>query len=432
MGLNFTLQEFLDQVPKQKTKQNYKNNIERFSEWFKKSPEEILQMRKEDLTQLPEEDQIDFNNRANRFEREIVKYHSETLKRLDNINSARTYTVAIAQLFSYYRMPLMLSKSQKKISKTTKTTKSFPLTIEHVRRMFDVADLRERVVLSLATDLGLRISDFISLKIDDLPSLDDEPPIPLEVMTKKEDIVAHGFLSGETVGLLKIYLPTLNKKENPYIFPNTNGNHISDVWLNELIQGLAVDSKIQINGKALTFHCFRKMLLSASINSGIGLTAGKMIGGKSIPQSDGTYLTTVKLRELFIQLKAYLTIQSQIGRNSETVESLKTTISNLEKSMNEKLKDQQNIIEAHRQQLEKVQSILDQVKPTDQQYADFKRFNELVKNADDETYSKEIRPKVKTEIMKYGETLSESTGLSPYETIIELYLTNILDKMRET
>ena len=49
--------------------------------------------------------------------------------------------------------------------------------------------------------------------------------------------------------------------------------------------------------------------MSASIDSGIGLTAGKKMCGKAIPQSDDTYLTTVKLREKFIQLEKILTIR---------------------------------------------------------------------------------------------------------------------------
>jgi len=58
--------------------------------------------------------------------------------------------------------------------------------------MFQVADLRERVILSMATDLGLRISDFIKLKKDALPSLDQELPVMFDVMTRKEEVVAHG------------------------------------------------------------------------------------------------------------------------------------------------------------------------------------------------------------------------------------------------
>jgi hypothetical protein len=65
---------------------------------------------------------------------------------------------------------------------------------------------------------------------------------------------------------------------------------------------LAEKTQIDLNGKSLSFHCFRKMFLSTSIDSGIGLTAGKKLCGKTIPKSDDTYLTTVKLKEKFIQL----------------------------------------------------------------------------------------------------------------------------------
>jgi len=80
-----------------------------------------------------------------------------------------------------------------KIAKTVKTTKNFPLTIEHVRAMFQVADLRERVILSMATDLGLRIGDFLELKKSDLSPLNQEPPISFEIMTGKESVIAHAF-----------------------------------------------------------------------------------------------------------------------------------------------------------------------------------------------------------------------------------------------
>ena len=51
-----------------------------------------------------------------------------------------------------------------KVSQTIQTTKNFPLTIEHVRKMYKVANLKERTILSIAVDLGLRISDFLSIK----------------------------------------------------------------------------------------------------------------------------------------------------------------------------------------------------------------------------------------------------------------------------
>ena len=38
------------------------------------------------------------------------------------------------------------------------------------------------------------------------------------------------------------------------------------------------------------------------------MTAGKLMCSKAVAKSDSTYLTTVKLRDKFIQLKRFLTI----------------------------------------------------------------------------------------------------------------------------
>ena len=75
------------------------------------------------------------------------------------------------------------------------------------------------------------------------------------------------------------------------------------------------------------------MLLSASIDSGIGLTAGKKLVGKTIPQSDDTYLTTINLRNKFIQLKNFQTIKQKPQVETETIETLKKAISKLQEDL---------------------------------------------------------------------------------------------------
>ena len=328
--MKLSVQEYLDSVSNPSTKKGYKKGIKEFCEWFDKTAEEILQMRKDDLTQIVGEGLIDFKNRASRFEKEIEKFHSHLLTKY-SINTARNYTLGIRQLFRFYEMPTRF-RTGSKISKTVKTTRNFPLIIEHVRKMFAVADLRERVILGLATDLGLRIRDFVSIEKTQLPVLDQELPLSFEIMTDKEDVIAHGFLSKETVDLLKVYLPTLDKKVNPFLFPSNGKSHISDEWINRLLQRLAEKAKINLNGKMLTFHCFRKMFLSTSVDAGM-LTAGKMLCGKAIPQSDATYLTTVKLREKFIQLKNFLTITELPKIEKENIESLKRAVSKLQEDL---------------------------------------------------------------------------------------------------
>ncbi len=355
--MELSVKEFLDSVTNPNTKKEYRHGLKKFCEWFGKSAEEILEIRKGDLTQQIGENLIEYRNRAAHFEKEIERFHGFLLDQKYTVNTARNMTLGIRQLFRFYEMGIRF-RAGSKVSKTVKTAKSFPLTIDHVKAMFDVADLRERVILSMATDLGLRIGDFIRLKKTDLPSLDQEPPISFEVMTDKEDVVAHGFLSQETVDLLKVYLPTLEKKsENPYVFPSNGESHISDEWMNKLLQNLATKARISLNGKDLTFHCFRKMFLSAAVDSGIGLTAGKKLCGKTIAQSDDTYLTTVNLRQKFVQLKRFLTIKEQLKIETDKLDSLRSVVAKLQ----EDLTQQKLITETISQENIKIKEQLDKL-----------------------------------------------------------------------
>ena len=201
--------------------------------------------------------------------------------------------------------------------------------------MHAVANFRERVILSLATDLGLRISDFLEIKKSDLPDLSLETPFAFDVMTGKEDVIAKGFLSQETVDLLKKYVETLSD-DNLFLFPSNQkmNKAISKSQMGNLLRDLANKAEIVVaNGKSLSFHCFRKMFLSAAIDSGVGLTVGKILCGKTVDTSDSTYLTTVKLRQHFVQLKKFLTIEVQPKVEEEKIDSLKKAISRLQEDL---------------------------------------------------------------------------------------------------
>jgi integrase len=339
--LEMSVQEFLNSISNPRTRKGYRFGLNKFVEWYDKPAEEILAMRQEDLTQKPKENLVEYRNRAARFEKEIEKFHSHLLEKGYSINSARNMTLGIRQLFRYYQMPVTM-RSGSKISQTVKTTKNFPLTIEHVRKMFQVANLKERMVLSLAVDTGLRISDFLKIKKTDLPPLDAEPPIAFTLLTQKEKIPAHCFLSKETANQLKLYLPSLKKKNNEYLFASNGKSHISDEAVSKMLKRLSEKAQINLNGKSLTFHCFRKMFLSASIDSGIGLTAGKKLCGKAIARSDDTYLTTVKLREKFIQLKKFLTIKQSPEVESGQIEKLGSLVAKLA----EELEQQKTVTQA--------------------------------------------------------------------------------------
>ena len=139
--MELSVKEFLDSISNPSTRKGYRFGLNTFVEWSGKSAEEILRIRQEDLTQKPGENLVDYKNRAARFEREIEKFHSYLIKNGYSINSARNMTLGVRQLFRYYQMPVTM-RSGSKVSQTVQTTKNFPLTIAHVRRMFEVANLR--------------------------------------------------------------------------------------------------------------------------------------------------------------------------------------------------------------------------------------------------------------------------------------------------
>jgi integrase len=412
--MQLSVQEYLESVTNPSTKKGYRLGIKKFCEWFGKTPKEILDMRKDDLTQRTDENIIEFRNRASRFEKEIEKFHSYLINQKYSINTARNMTLGIRQLFRFYQMEVRF-RTGSKISKTVKTTKNFPLQIEHVRAMFNIANLRERILLSMATDLGLRIGDFIRIKIDDLPKLTQETPISFEIMTKKEKVIASGFLSQETVDLLNIYLPTLQEKQaNPYLFPSNGKRHISDEWVNKLLQRLARKAKITINGKNLTFHCFRKMFLSASIDSGIGLIAGKKLVGKAIAQSDDTYLTNVNLRQKFIQLKKFLTITKQPTIDTDKIDSLQNIVSN----MQEELTKQKLVIESISKENIKIKDQVRKLEP----------FVDLVNSQD-------TSQNLKTLLSFFRDTITENYSdekLSPLNTEFSPYISKKISEVAKT
>ena len=86
------------------------------------------------------------------------------------------------------------------------------------------------------------------------------------------------------------------------------------------------------------------MFLSTSIDSGIGLTAGKKLCGKAIAKSDDTYLTTVKLKEKFNQLKKFLTIKQTVKSEDQQLERLGSIVAKLAEELEQQKTIAQSVV----------------------------------------------------------------------------------------
>jgi len=295
MTTKMTTEDFLSYIEETKSKNTYKSykyGIGKFSEWFKKPPNEILEMRKQDWISG------DLHQKK-RFMREIEKFHKWLIKQGYTINSARNMCLGIMQLFRYYEMPVTVPTGSD-VSKTVPSTKDFVPKPQQYRQMYKVADdLRSKLILTMGKDLAWRIGDFVKIHKEQLPDLEQDAPIPFELITEKEDVIARSFLSSETVELLKQYLPTL-PQDNLYLFPSNKEKYIDPDTINRILRRLAKRANVRIpKNKRLRFHAFRKRFLSECANLRIDVNIAKILVGKDVAQDMLAYLSEVEHRKAF-------------------------------------------------------------------------------------------------------------------------------------
>jgi hypothetical protein len=186
-----SMEAFLNSLNKKTTRNTYKRGVELFVTWYTKTVDEILAERKDDLTPRPNESPVDSKQRADRYEKLLEKFYFWLEEQgYDNKNTRYSFCKGLRQLFRYYNMGITL-RTGSPINQVTPKTDDSPLKAEHVKKMFHVAkDLRSKLLVSMGNDLGWRISDVLSIKRDELPNLNQEPPIEWVRITQKENQVS--------------------------------------------------------------------------------------------------------------------------------------------------------------------------------------------------------------------------------------------------
>jgi len=318
--------QFLSYVKDAKSKatlKNYTNGLKRFSEWYGKDLDTILKERFEDLKSQ------DMNTRK-RFNREIEKFHRHLKNEGYSQNSSVAYTEGIRQIFRFFDMDIKDLPTE--VTRKTTTVKDYVPSVSEYRDMFNCGNILDRVIISMALDLGWRIGDFVKIRKDMLPNLDKEAPLAFGLITEKEEVISKSFLSSQTVTLLKTYLNT-TPKDNPYLFAY-NGSHYDSEGIGKRLKVLAKKAKIKIpKGKRLRFHCFRKRFLSECANLKIDINTARIMCGKSVSKDMLTYLSEVEHKKAFEEVheKLRLTeINNVINKKDAQIMKLEKRIEELE------------------------------------------------------------------------------------------------------
>jgi len=335
------VEKFLDSLSKG-TKKSYRRGLELFIQFYGKDVETILSERKDDLTPRPNENLVDAKNRASRYENLLEEFHAWLMKPIHTmnkkpnqaygINTARTSTLGLLQIFRYYNMSVTL-RNGSPISQTVISTGDFVLMPEHVRAMFHVAkDLRSKLLVSMGNDLGWRINDVLGILRSELPNLEAEAPIVWTRITAKEKQVSKTCLSQTTVTLLKEYLKAFPSK-NGFLFNSNGHGHVDEETVNNRLRDLAKESGIEIGNMRLTWHCFRDMVISQGKNLSIDPDIIKIMVGKSVNKAMLPYLGGVDVKTAFLKLHKILGITIIIEEsetNIKKIESLENALKQVE------------------------------------------------------------------------------------------------------
>lgn len=167
-------QDFLDHIQRAKSKNTFKEyrfGLRKVQEWYGKSLDEILTERKADVESKNPLRRRNFENRLEEFHRWLITDQPD--RKAYSINSARTITLGLIQMFRFFDLDLKMKLVSSEVKRTTETSRNYDLTIEDLRKMFNVADsLRDKVLLLTGKDLALRIRDILSIRKDEIPNLD--------------------------------------------------------------------------------------------------------------------------------------------------------------------------------------------------------------------------------------------------------------------
>jgi len=158
-----------------------------------------------------------------------------------------------------------------------------PLTPDEVKNLLSALDkslpidFRNYMIILLLYDTGIRISELVNMKIDDIDQLNRT----IEVIGKGQK-QRYVFISNFTRRDLKKYLanarPRLCTIASPYVFPDRSGNPIQLNCIQQMLKRLARKAGLTVNVHA---HVFRHSYGTQAIANGADPFAIKETMGHS-------------------------------------------------------------------------------------------------------------------------------------------------------
>ena len=246
-------------------------------------------------------------------------------------------------------------------------------------RMFEVADTRDKAILSLACSLGWEISGFVDLTRETLRKLIERAKETGEQFVYFKDVRQKtgqprlGVLNTLALEWCNKWLKlseNMTKREREPRTVNamtlTAKRRVSDIFdltgngIHNIMRNLAKKANLELT-KLPRFHNLRKWVMSGLSRSGFNEFQIKYVLGKVIPKSDQVYLQTleIEVRERYPSAyENYLNISTTISRD---IKKKTTEIESENKRLKERLSKMETDMAKTDAKLAQIENLLAQI-----------------------------------------------------------------------
>ena len=309
---------------KKSTRLAYKSSWLHFLEFAKLSGDQILADRKTDK---------DF-----KWEKQVLAVKTWFIEKGLAENTAKAVTTAARSFFAFHRVGLEFRKPEKaRLKEAHATSEDYRFSVGDLQKMFNVANLTEKYVLTAGKSFGLRAGDFMKLTKGDLEAyIDREPPISIGAYsTQKEGVKAHPFIDADAQPIIKLMLEKMTRegrtKPSERMLTYTHKMQLSRV-----LKRLVEKAGLNVGNKNVKFHCLRKFLID-HLSSYMSESKWKQLVGKSI--SEAAYVSPEGLRQDYARVtsETCFSTPTQLIELQKRQEAIEEIVSGLTPEQKEKM-----------------------------------------------------------------------------------------------
>lgn len=258
------------------TIKSYINDLKKFDLFLKK---DFLKIKKEDIILFIEHE-----------------------KQNKNVKTINHNIVVIKNFYKYLIKNNTTKNNPAQNIEIPKAKKSIPrvLTIDNMNEMLNLKlenkyDFRNKAMLELLYSSGLRVSELINLKIQDVDLI--ENIVRVYGKGSKERIVPIGNVATKYLNIyIKEYRNNFIKKPNDYLFLNSRGENISRQAIFKLIKNILKIDNIKVNASP---HTIRHSFATHMLNNGADLRSiQELLGHSDISTTQiYTHISNKKLKD---------------------------------------------------------------------------------------------------------------------------------------